>query len=624
MPQERPLQNIFDTVRIPVVGEDTASGHSFRLRSRVTNFPGQTFLNCFPIKHYNSSTGAHEVWLESREGLKCEGGVDLSTLVNSPYDLIPVAAINFTTLNDVMVVAFWDCSNNFVYIIQYRIAAETALQIGSINMTSYENDAEQFPGIFLSELMVAGVPTLAVAVNENPYATTAQTGAAYYATSSGGVFTSASLTQIVDGDFPTNLGTPDRIVGGFVQMNGTTYIMGRSGAIYNSDLNSISSWNALGVKQATSYPDRGLGLLRYKHHIMAFGEDTIEFFNDIGTAAPASPLARTDQAFIKLGAYSSYSFVNIEDTVFWVSGGTQGNHHLYRLEGYTPVKLSHPPSSQQLTDASHPKLYGFNMNGCQHVTTSIRKFVPGVFNTKMDPSDDHPFIETPEGVLCYNTQSNEWWYFMLDQDSMAPQTAFFGFIPVTQLGSADSRRVFWVQFDGPGSASGQGSSYNQNPCYLLGSDIADQTFDTLIAGHTGLGANQFNYKYKIPFFFTLNWLDFGTEKRKRIHKIKLIMTQYNMQGADSLGASFNNWDADNNLLYFIYTRSDAIWRADGLLYSEAEQIVRSVDLMTTTNPARRYYITNCGTGRYWNIGFASKIWLPIRVRAIEVDISQGF
>ena len=99
-----------------------------------------------------------------------------------------------------------------------------------------------------------------------------ENGNAYYYPDGG------SMTQISDGDFPsTNIGT-------FAHMDGYAFIMTSGGDIYNSDLSSISAWTSTNFISAQNSTDQGVGLMRYKNLILAFGTESCEMFWNAGNA----------------------------------------------------------------------------------------------------------------------------------------------------------------------------------------------------------------------------------------------------------------------------------------------------------------------------------------------------
>lgn len=146
-----------------------------------------------------------------------------------------------------------------------------------------------------------------------------------------------ALTEIVDADFPSNAGKT--ITGNFVHMDGYAFIMATDGNIYNSDLNSLSSWGALSFIAANTYPDRGIGLARYKELVVAFGKESVEFFRNVGNPT-GSPLEKVKEATIKIGCIGYTAITSFEDNIAWVAGSDTGTESVYILDGYKPVRVS--------------------------------------------------------------------------------------------------------------------------------------------------------------------------------------------------------------------------------------------------------------------------------------------
>jgi hypothetical protein len=604
MAQDRPLQDTQDTVRIPLYGEDAKQSKA-TVPLAATN--GQMFYNCFPCVYHDPTGGHPEKWIESRAGLSNDISVNLSTIMSDHTTANPVAAITMVALTDVTIVAMYEDSTDDLYIIQYRPLANTVELIGTIPNVGADYSLTPFsaPTVAITEVTHAGLPAIAISI----WAQTHNASNGYYAISDAGtkLFPAASLTIMADADFPPNLATPVMIVGPFVQMNGTLYIMGRNGSIYNSDLNTITAWNALGVKVAQTSPDRGMGLVRYKHHIVAMGVDTIEFFYDAGIAAPASPLARQDQAYIKMGVVSPLSYLNIRDTLYYVSRDINNNIALWKLEQYTPVMVSQPGVNYMLSVGNVPQLVCMSFNGMQNIIINgTNRTLSWPIHGNMHADDGHPTSTHPSGLLAYNINSNAWWY--LNIDSRAADWTLQAIYPVAMMTAyAAAQSMAWI------GVNAGGSIYS---AYPMQTDLYN---DTIVAYDTLYNGVERQYK-KIPVFFSTNTLDFGNEKRKRVHKYKIIGTQYRSNGLAT--APTTTWAAEDNYMYLYWSNKDPIVSGIGV-FTASDVKVRSADVSPTTYTIHRYYCSNLGSGRYWTFGMFMYTYLPIRFRYIELDVSQG-
>ena len=203
--------------------------------------------------------------------------------------------------------------------------------------------------IFLNSTSLGSITGRVVGITETIIGTTAYL--LFSSTDSTGWYYAdgGSLTKITDGDFPGNAALTT--VGAFVVLDGYAFIMDSTGKIWNSDLNSVTSWTSTGYIQAQMYPDAGIGLSRYKNQIVVFGRDTIEFFYDAGNPS-GSPLAPSSQSFIKLGCINQNAFTTYNDNLYWVSNSDKGMITVYTLDGYTPTPVSTPNIEKILVAAT--------------------------------------------------------------------------------------------------------------------------------------------------------------------------------------------------------------------------------------------------------------------------------
>lgn len=205
---------------------------------------------------------------------------------------------------------------------------------GSTNSTIYDATTSQgdITGVtlFLDEAIIGGTSYILIVSND---------GTMWYLPD-GGV-----LTEITDAQFPGQAGKT--ITGRPVVIDGYLFIAATDGTIWNSDLNSISAWSATSFISAQMYPDQCVGLSRYKNQLVAFGKDTIEFFH-ITPNATGSPLERTDNGFIRLGCASQKGYIQLEDTLAWISASDRGGCSIYILDGFQPKRISTSTVDAQL------------------------------------------------------------------------------------------------------------------------------------------------------------------------------------------------------------------------------------------------------------------------------------
>ncbi len=618
MAADKPLQDVYNTVRIPVTdaiisNENLASfpNPSYSDSTFTTNFG--CYWNCYPNfftdRSQNQYSSQFDTMLTKRAGL-FNFNTNLPTDATVPFANLTTCVANLcmSNLNDVFVAAIYDSTAALHRIVQYRPSANTSLQIGTLAGTLVTDT------VYLSEITIANVATLVVSYINT--AETVSTGA--YASSAGGVMTAASLTVIADADFPANIAAT-QLRGQMIQLDGYTFVMSKQGGVYNSDINSITSWNALGVIQANAYPDQGVGLARYKNHVVAFGENSIEFFNDIGNPFPKSPLQRTDQAFIKFGSPFGKCIIAVDDTLYWWAKSESSKWGLYKLDGYTPVKVSSLREDvMAMSQNVYPELYYLFDRGKQHIISTIRVSPALLYYGEnatanlvaAQPSADaftgDPYsLSTSSingGYVCWDLQTGAWWIFGYEKDnSYFPVSAANFSTPSAGL-SLTSNTVL-MSYNVPRTIVGLAGLANQ--IYGMGASILATQYcdfaDTAPSYRPITAGVQFNV-----------W-DFGNEKRKAIHRLKVIQTQPGAtnSGIASPGTTPYTW--------VIYNKTEGNYYS----FIEASPMTRIFRRPIIQNErVFRTYLNNLGTARKWYIGIIQKSDMPFELKGIELDISQ--
>ena len=155
------------------------------------------------------------------------------------------------------------------------------------------------------------------------------------------VVTKTPIALIIDADFPTG------IVGEFMEIDGYGLIATQGGLLYNSDLNSVTAWSALGFLSANQETDSGVGLARYKAQILFFGAASIEYFYNAGNAT-GSPLTRISKAVSGVGAYLSANSPRASciasglDMIVWAVGVDVLGTMVYMISPEGMRKISTP------------------------------------------------------------------------------------------------------------------------------------------------------------------------------------------------------------------------------------------------------------------------------------------
>jgi len=616
MSADKPLQDVFNTIRIPVtdavIYTDATQDYGYVGGNGTDN---GLYWNCYPNFFTDRSQNQYSSQFDTMS-CKRAGSFSLQNIANGtiPTANVTTSACNIviTSLDDVFVQALWDNTTSLWRIVQYRPSANTSVQIGTIA------GGAKTDTIYLYEAIVANVPTLLVSYQNT--AETASVGA--YATSAGGVFTAASLTVIADADFPGNIANV-HTRGNFVQMDGYSFMMSKEGGVYNSDLNSITSWNALGVVQANSSPDQGVGLVKYKNYLMAFGEDSIQFFNNVGNSAPKSPLGRTDQAQMNWGCPFAKSILVMDDAVYWWSKSSGGRWGLWKIDGgFAATKLS--TSKEDALAQRQPKvpeLYAFMDHGKQHIITTINVQGNLLWNCGLSGDTgiggspagqpaaigftNDPFVLLPtdlnSGWLCWDIATGNSWVWSSVSISLTafPLTAQ-NFQNSLSYQSTTSVAVVWSSA-APRTDIGLASLSNL-VCQLV-SDYSGGTYFT----DTGLSGT---FKY-VTAAMQFNWWDFGNNKLKRIHRFSVIAKTITQSIGNPTLAPYT-WVISNKYKGSMVNQGTTV-----NTYRISKRVCIQSQLVDRTS------VNNLGASRNWSFAIIQKSDGPWYVRAVELDISQG-
>lgn len=168
------------------------------------------------------------------------------------------------------------------------------------------------------------------------------------------------VTKIADVDFPGNAGKT--LAGTFAFIDGFAVIMATDATLHVSDLNSVTAWTAAAFETANQYPDKGVGCVRWRDKIMAFGQESVQIYYNAGSATGA-PIKRVNgpAGTFRVGCVGAEAITKISDTVFWAGSSPEGGVTIYQYDGQ-PQRISTPEVDMQLLIA-----------GAQNITMTANK-----------------------------------------------------------------------------------------------------------------------------------------------------------------------------------------------------------------------------------------------------------
>ena len=243
------------------------------------------FVNCFQITVADKIAGTKRVYVVNRPGFVAHSTPAAGSIGN---------AIKVWTGQGVgtKVMSCFGATNSTLYDGTTSKGAITGLARG-ITPTS-----------------VSSTPTLVIASDD-------ETGWYYQ---DGG-----SVTEITDAQFPTDT------VGNFAALDGYVFIMDALGRVHNSDENSVTAWTANNYFATNAVPDVGVGVVRHRDTLVAFGKEHMEVLYNAGNPTN-SPLSRIDERTKEVGLVSASAITKVRDALFFC-GANDGKLAIYHYDG---------------------------------------------------------------------------------------------------------------------------------------------------------------------------------------------------------------------------------------------------------------------------------------------------
>lgn len=149
----------------------------------------------------------------------------------------------------------------------------------------------------------------------------------------------------------TNL--PKNLVSGSAYLDGTMYVMDSSGNIKGSNINDLTTWNALNVIVAQIEPDKGVRLAKQLVYVIALKQWSTEFFYDAGNAT-GSPLGAVQGSKLNFGCAAAGSFQDADGVLFWLAAAKTGERFVVKLENLKPTIISTPAVNRLIKGAYNP------------------------------------------------------------------------------------------------------------------------------------------------------------------------------------------------------------------------------------------------------------------------------
>lgn len=132
--------------------------------------------------------------------------------------------------------------------------------------------------------------------------------------------------------FPNGCTSVDYMNGRFVAFEPNTQ------NFFVSEPNDGGWWDALNIQTVDSNPDNVTGQAVSHNELIMFCENSGEVFYDSGSLP--SPFVRNKSAIFEVGCAAEKSIAKLDNTIYWLGQSEEGKGIIYRLNGYTPTRIS--------------------------------------------------------------------------------------------------------------------------------------------------------------------------------------------------------------------------------------------------------------------------------------------
>lgn len=155
------------------------------------------------------------------------------------------------------------------------------------------------------------------------------------------------------------------------------YIDRDTGRFGWSNVGDASVLDALDFATAESSPDNLTAVIVTNGEVLLLGTDSGEIWHNVGGD---EVFVRNNSATIEVGTQSPFTVRRLDNSVFWVGSSEQfGQGLVYRLNGYTPVRISNRWVEEQLAGLDLSGAYAFTIQFEGHSWYVLQ--VPGLSTT---------------------------------------------------------------------------------------------------------------------------------------------------------------------------------------------------------------------------------------------------
>lgn len=176
--------------------------------------------------------------------------------------------------------------------------------------------------------------TLATDANPATFDTNGDGGGELMITSGGAGYILDLTTNVLTTPLSSGSTMCGQLDGFLISLNAAT------STIRISDSLDGQTWSGTQIIQRTDASDPWIAMIVQRSEVYAFGDKTGSVLYNSG--ASPFPLAVRPEGFFSVGCASAFSLAKFMGGIAWLGRTEAGNPAVYRMEGYTPVKISTP------------------------------------------------------------------------------------------------------------------------------------------------------------------------------------------------------------------------------------------------------------------------------------------
>ena len=349
-----------------------------------------------------------------------------------------------------------------------------------------------------------------------------------------------------------------------VSMDGYLFIAHRgTDTIYNSDLNDYTTWDIdVNLIRASQFPGSILALGRINNYIIAYKENSIEFFFNAGLSS-TSPLQRNTSYTRQIGLTHTGSLVSVNNNAYFVGKDQFGARKVYHMSETACDVISTPAIEASLS--SFPIERDTSLINSFYLSLGGKKFyvLQNLYNSISS--------------LVYDIDEQVWYSWNAVETFLGTPTPIQ--LPIRYCLSLNDS--FYSLSDGPGvtclGTSPLVGTEAIGAWFVSYSNASQSTKDVTFSGYVLDGEDDWTATYVYNSIVTTLYLpptDFGTVNRKFIRELsisgfapsninhEITVSKYTggenqtefARGTNSNNLNFKNWGSAINfgVKYKIY------------------------------------------------------------------------